>query len=101
MGTNDMLRKTMITSENRKVRLTEIVAASPSREKVIDAVRNYDSFDTGNDPHGEHDFGQVTVDDEKYFFKIDYFDQNYEYGADPRIDDKYSLVLTIMEASEY
>ena len=47
--------------------------------RIIDAVNTYDSFEEGNDPYGERDFGKVEVDGEKYFFKFDYVDDNWEF----------------------
>lgn len=69
-------------------------------QELITAVREFNGFTKDNDPHGEHDFGQVEIDGEKFFFKIDYYDMNLEYGADPYEDD-YRPVMTIMYASEY
>ena len=66
------------------------------------AVRGFDDFDTSNDPYGEHDFGVLEYEGEKLFWKIDYYDQNLEYGSeDPTDPAKTCRVLTIMLASEY
>ena len=35
------------------------------------AVAAFNDFNADNDPHGEHDFGALTVQNEKLFFKID------------------------------
>lgn len=35
-------------------------------------------FTEDNDPHLEHDFAFYYVDDEKCFFKIDYYDKDYK-----------------------
>jgi hypothetical protein len=96
---NDLFRSTMIRTPNRKVVLTQAVAESPSREEIITAVRNYNSFNESNDPYGEHDFGSFKVGNTKYFFKIDYYDQNWDLGGDP--NGVHSKLLTIMEADEY
>jgi hypothetical protein len=77
------------------------VAGSEERDQVIEAVRNFDSFTGDNDPHQEHDFGQVIVGGQKYFFKIDYYEASLEYGADPMEDEDIVRVLTIMRADEY
>ena len=54
---------------------------------------------TANDPYGEHDFGSFDYKGQKIFWKIDYYDLNYEYmsenPADPTITNR---VLTIMLA---
>lgn len=69
---------------------------------VIDAVRDFEAFDRDNDPHGEHDFGALTVDGQRIFFKIDYYDLDLQGhspdAADPEVTHR---VLTIMLASEY
>lgn len=97
---NDAFRKSLIRDSKHKVVLTESVHESPNKDLIIEAIRNFDSFSGENDPHGEHDFGSVVVAGEKYFFKFDYYDLQYEYGADPKEED-YALLLTIMHASDY
>jgi hypothetical protein len=39
---------------------------------AIDAVLTKVTFDPGNDPYGEYDFGSVEIDGQRVFFKIDY-----------------------------
>lgn len=69
---------------------------------VITAVRLFDQFDDSNDPYGEHDFGSVTVDGERLFWKIDYYDQSLTSSAvDPASEAGCVRVLTIMLADEY
>lgn len=66
------------------------------------AVTAFDDFNADNDPHGEHDFGALNVQNEKLFFKIDYYDLDMSMhspdAADPSVTKR---VLTIMLASEY
>jgi len=66
------------------------------------AVAAFDAFNADNDPHGEHDFGALTVQGEKLFFKFDYYDLDLSVhspnAADPSVTQR---VLTIMLASEY
>lgn len=71
--------------------------------KAMEAVQCYDDFDDDNDPWGEHDFGAVEVDEQKVFFKIDYFaDASLSTGSEnPANEGKTHRVLTIMLASEY
>jgi hypothetical protein len=97
---NDLLRQTLITSSRHKVVLTPGVATDPNREDVITAVRAFENFTRGNDPYGEHDFGQVDVKGQVYFWKIDYYDTDLIHGADP-YEGPVTRVLTIMQASEY
>ena len=90
---NDNFRKTFLGG---KVFLTPGVIESKSKEKVINAVRTFDTFTQDNDPYFEHDFGKVNIDGEDYFFKIDYYDSNYEC-----FQEDGNRVLTIMRADEY
>ena len=62
---------------------------------LLEKVKNYSSFDEGSDPWGGHNFGEVYHNDEKIFFKFDYYDKALEYHGYDR------HVLTIMYASDY
>jgi hypothetical protein len=98
---NDTLRRTFLTGN---VMLTQGIRAlpEPTVAKILDAVQSFDSFDQGNDPHGEHDYGRLQVNGETVCWKIDYFDADLRYGsenpADPSITRR---VMTIMLVSEY
>jgi len=77
--------------------LTSTVAAEPEETvaKILSAVRSFSDFTENNDPHGEHDFGKVIINGEKYFWKIDCYDSNMEfYGHTVH-------ALLIMRADEY
>jgi hypothetical protein len=70
--------------------------------KVRAAVRDFDAFDNNNDPWQEHDCAVLDVDGEPVMFKIDYYDENMEYGSpDPADPSVTRRVLTIMLASDY
>lgn len=97
---NDRLRKTLTPDRTHKVYMSAGVSELDNKEEVLEAIRNFDSFSGDNDPYGEHDFGMVIVNEEKYYFKIDYYDLNFEYGADHH-NEEYACVLTIMHSSEY
>lgn len=72
------------------------------RDMVLRTVASFDAFTPENDPHGEHDFGSFEIDGETFNWKIDYYDQNMEYGSeDPADPAKTTRVLTIMLAEEY
>ncbi len=75
----------------------------PEAQIIIAAhVRDFDKFTEDNDPHGEHDFGSLTYEGRKIFWKIDYYDTSYEMGSEEPSDPaKTRRVLTIMLASEY
>jgi hypothetical protein len=97
---NDELRKSFRSSAKARIVLTEGVSASPDAHLVIESIKEFDLFSEENDPHAEHDFGQVVVHGKKYFFKIDYYDPGMEYGADPLVDEVVR-VLTVMRAEDY
>jgi len=66
------------------------------------SVATFSDFDKENDPYGEHDFGNFTLAGRKFFFKVDYYDSNMEFGSeDPADPSKTTRVLTIMLAEEY
>lgn len=67
---------------------------------LMSEVRTFNKFDENNDPWNEHDFGRIDWKDEKVFWKIDYFDQNLEYGEDP-LSPKCKRLMTVMLADEY
>ena len=98
---NDAFRTTMTGG---KVLLTAGVNALPADVKamVIRRVATFSEFNEDNDPHGEHDFGNFTLAGQKFFFKLDYYDSNMEFGSeDPSDPSKTTRVLTIMLAEEY
>ena len=69
---------------------------------ALSAVRQFSTFNEDNDPHAEHDFGALEVEDRKLFWKIDYFDPTMTIGADdPANIDSTRRVLTVMLAEEY
>jgi hypothetical protein len=83
---------------------TQQVAAMPLLDYIAlnQMVKTFDNFTEGNDPYGEHDFGSIEFKGEKYFWKIDYYDESYEYGSeDPSNLAITRRVLTIMHSSEY
>ena len=69
---------------------------------VIHSVRRFDDFSCANDPQDEHDFGALTWQAYRVFWKIDYYDKRLEFGSsDPSDPDVTTRVITIMLASEY
>jgi hypothetical protein len=98
---NDRFRTTM---QGGMVLLTTGVDALPSDVKamVIRRVATFSDFNAENDPRGEHDFGSFTLAGRKFFFKIDAYDPDMQYGSsDPADPAKTTRVLTIMLAEEY
>jgi len=74
-------------------------------QQLIQAVKQFNDFNEDNDPWQEHDMGRIELFDEKFFFKIDYFDsQRYEQGIgseEPENIHKTFRVMTIMLVNEY
>ena len=77
-----------------------ITALGSAVNEVFVKVRDYAAFTEDNDPYGEHDFGSLTVQGKKIFWKIDYYDEDLEKWCDPLSPD-CNRVLTIMLAEEY
>jgi hypothetical protein len=69
---NDAFRRTFTGGQ---VMLTSGVDALPpdAKTKVLQEVRTFDAFDNSNDPHHEHDFGAFEIDNQRYFWKVDYY----------------------------
>ena len=71
---------------------------------LVRMVQTYSSeqFQPDSDPYGEHDFGSISYEGTKYFWKIDYYDRNLEFhsenAADPTVTQR---VMTTMRADEY
>lgn len=84
--------------------LTAGVNALPPKVKVsvVAEVKSFTAFTPDNDPHGEHDFGSFDHGEEKFFWKIDYYNDLMDGGSkDPADPAKTVRVLTIMLAEEY
>jgi hypothetical protein len=98
---NDELRK---TGAGGKTYLTPGIIAKGADfiAKATAAVQAFDAFTDDNDPWQEHDCATLDVDGESVMFKIDYYDENMEYGAPDPSDPRVTVrVLTIMLASDY
>ena len=98
---NDVFRTTWLTGT---VYLTSGVQSleDATQSRVVEAVQGFDTFTSDNDPHGEHDFGAVTVDGHNVFWKIDYYDLTMQYGSDDPANPAITKrALTVMLASEY
>lgn len=79
---------------------TGVSALDPVRlSRLLELLRAFNAFDEGNDPYGEHDFGALEDGGQKFFWKIDLYE-------DPDVKDDngnpaVTRVLTIMLAEEY
>ena len=73
-----------------------------TQHKVFQKIQAYKDWDSGNDPYGEHDFGVVDADSERFYFKIDYWNKDLTEGSSNPVDPKKTCrVMTIMLTSEY
>ena len=98
---NDAFRTSFVGG---RVVVTAGVAAlnAQTRADVMRAVRTFTAFTPANDPHGEHDFGFVSVDEHELFWKIDYYDPSLSRHSDDAADPSVTArVLTIMLTEEY
>jgi hypothetical protein len=98
---NDKFRRTFAGG---KVVLTASVAELPAMVKAdaLHRVAMFNEFTLDNDPSGEHDFGSFELVSRTFFWKIDYFDKNLEFGSeDPADPEKTTRVLTLMLAQDY
>lgn len=70
--------------------------------KIMEKVRHFNNFTPDNDPYNEHNFGSFDYNSQKIFWKIDYYDTNYQYlSENPANPDVTNRVLTVMLADEY
>ena len=72
--------------------------------EALAAVGAQDIFHPEDDPDGQHDFGAVTIQGQKVFWKIDLYEagSDFRYGAEmPDNPITTVRVLTIMMASDW
>lgn len=98
---NDHLRKTgtggQVVVTKSVTHLTGFNAAV-----LMAALANYTGFDADNDPHGERDFGDLTLFGADLIWKVDYYDREMQFGSDdPANPDVTTRVMTIMRASDW
>ena len=104
---NDAFRKTLnspVTHANR-IMFTSGVNDQGFEfvQQALTAVMTFDGFSEDNDPDGERDFGNFELQDQKLFWKIDYYaTPDMEHGSDdPSDPTKTVRILTVLLASEY
>lgn len=101
MELNDAFRRTLMGG---RLVFTQGITGLPDHTvaQIISQLVTFDDFNEDNDPHGEHDFGQLEVDGIKVFFKIDYYDNAVRLGSpDPADPTVTTRVLTVLLAEEY
>lgn len=77
-----------------------VTVLGPIINDIFVRVRDFKSFTEDNDPYGEHDFGSFVLLGIKFFWKIDYYDQELKRYCDP-LSNECRRQLTIMTAEEY
>jgi len=98
---NDLVRT---TGTGGTVVITQGVRAITgfSAEVLAAELANYSDFDPDNDPHGERDFGCLTLWSHDLLWKIDYYDHELKFGSDnPADPDVTHRVLTVLLAREW
>ncbi len=101
---NDRFRKSILSPGRNKLVLTPGVSALAFLDQMtlLHRIMNFSDFNENNDPHGEHDFGDVKQKGVKYFFKIDYFDKSMKHASkNPHDPDITVRIMTVMRADEY
>jgi Protein of unknown function (DUF3768) len=96
---NDQARQTL---SGCRVMVTQGIQQLDQLDTILSAVREFNNFNSSNDPYGEHDFGKIELFGEAVFWKFDYYDLALEYGSEDPSDSAVTIrMLTIMLASEY
>jgi hypothetical protein len=96
---NDQFRRTMTGG---RVVVTNGIANRSDLPQIIENVRHFTDFDSGNDPYAEHDFGAFEMGKDSIFWKIDYYDRALAAGSENPADESITCrVLTILRADEY
>lgn len=98
---NDSFRKSFCGG---RVVITPCVQSltDDDRQELLKQVQAFDNFTEDNDSYGEHDFGAINFRNDTYFWKIDYYDTDYNYfSPDPGDSNVTIRVLTIMRGDEY
>lgn len=103
---NDDFRKNFFRDKVNKIVMTEGISTLADQGMgyhILKKVRDFDTFDEGDDPYGEHDFGAFELDSgHRIFWKIDYYDKTMTMGSPDPTDPNVTIrVLTIMLAEEY
>ena len=98
---NDMLRTTL--KGGKVVMTASVQSLHPDTVALaLTKMRTFNDFTPDNNPYLENDFGSFELAGEKFFWKIDAYDRNMEFGSeDPSDPDKTTRVLTLMLAADY
>ncbi len=77
-----------------------VIHGVPNVIGLLKKVERFDGFNEDNDPHGEHDFGSLNWYGALIFWKIDYYESEYQFWCDP-LSPHCKRVMTVMLAEEY
>lgn len=100
---NDQARTDWING-GAKVIITQGIQAfgETDQQKIFKQVIEFNDFSEDNNPYGERDFGSFTFQEQKLFWKIDYYNKTLDGGSsNPSDPEATQRVLTILLASEY
>ena len=108
---NDWLRANIHTPGTNRIVMTagvtELIGDTSlfrgfrKRAELIRAVRDYDDFGPGIDPHGERDMGAFEFEGARLYWKIDYYNTDLTAGSEDSADPfTTTRVLTIMRVKE-
>ena len=98
---NDRLR---ITGTGGAIMITQNVQRVTGFDANVlaAALAGFEGFDPDNDPHGERDFGEISLWGYDLLWKIDYYNLDLKFGSnDPADPAVTSRVLTVMLASDW
>lgn len=101
---NDEFRSQILNGQygHNQVLFTSGVKPLPYLKGIMQQVMDFSVFNENNDPYGEHDMGAFTINNIKFFWKIDYYDLHGKFmSPDPSNPEVTKRVLTIMKAEEY
>ena len=101
---DDAIFKATTIHRKDKIVLSKGVSELDNKDKmkVLRLVKEFDTFTHDDDPFKEHDFGAFDFKDIKYFWKIDYYDNDLKFLSEDKTNaEKTIKVLTVMKASEY
>ena len=67
---------------------------------LLQAIKEFNTFNEDNDPWKEHDFGRLDWHGDKVFWKIDYYNETLDEWEDPLLGS-CRRIMTVMLAEEY
>lgn len=103
---NDQFRSNFDPKLGRVI-LTAGVQALPNEQlqQLLQAVKDFNDFNSENNPYLENDMGRIELFNSSFFWKIDYLDRQQwrqSIGSSDHADVQKTLrVMTIMFTSEY